>query len=58
MRQEEFDIRDLPSWKYFAWGPNYWSIFRNYEYKDSKFVDIIKDKIVIKKEVFEKLSGP
>lgn len=35
-----------------------WSIFRNYEYKDSQFMDTIKDKIVIKKEVFEKLSGP
>lgn len=35
-----------------------WSIFRNYEYKDSYFMNIIKDKIVIKKEVFEKLSGP
>jgi len=20
MRQKEFDVRDLPSWKYFAWG--------------------------------------
>ena len=35
-----------------------WSIFRNYEYKDSGFMDMIKDKIVIKKEMFEKLSGP
>ena len=35
-----------------------WSIFRNYEHSDSRFMDIIKDKIVIKKEVFEKLSGP
>lgn len=35
-----------------------WAIFRNYEYKDSRFINIIKDKIVIKKEVFEKLSGP
>jgi len=37
-----------------------WAIFRNYEYKDSRFIQIIKDKIVIKKEVFEdkKLSGP
>jgi hypothetical protein len=38
-----------------------WAIFRNYEFKDSRFFDIIKDKIVIKKEVFEKqekLSGP
>ena len=35
-----------------------WAIFRNYEYKDSHFMDIIKDKIVIKKEVFEKLSEP
>jgi hypothetical protein len=35
-----------------------WAIFRNYEYGDSSFMDIIKDKIVIKKEVFQKLSGP
>ncbi|HLD55077.1 MAG TPA: DUF3800 domain-containing protein [Candidatus Nanoarchaeia archaeon] len=35
-----------------------WSIFRNYENSDSRFMDIIKNKIVIKKEVFEKLSGP
>src|SRR3989344_7053066 len=35
-----------------------WAIFRNYEHKDSRFFDIIKDRIVIKKEVFEKLSGP
>lgn len=35
-----------------------WAIFRNYEYNDSKFMDKIKNKIVIKKEVFEKLSGP
>lgn len=35
-----------------------WSIFRNYEYKDSSFMDLIKDKIVIKKEMFEKISGP
>jgi len=35
-----------------------WAIFRNYEYKDSRFIDIIKDKIVIKKEMFQKLSGP
>jgi hypothetical protein len=35
-----------------------WAIFRNYEYNDSKFIEIIKDKIVIKKEVFQKLSGP
>jgi len=35
-----------------------WAIFRNYEYQDSEFFDIIKNKIVIKKEVFEKLSGP
>ena len=35
-----------------------WAIFRNYEYNDSHFMDIIKNKIVIKKEVFEKLSGP
>lgn len=31
-----------------------WSIFRNYEYKDSRFFEKIKDKIVIKKEVFNK----
>lgn len=30
-----------------------WAIFRNYEYKDSRFMNIIKDKIVIKKEVFQ-----
>ena len=35
-----------------------WAIFRNYEFKDSRFMNIIKDKIVIKKEVFEKLSRP
>ncbi len=35
-----------------------WAIFRNYEYKDSNFINIIKNKIVIKKEVFQKLSGP
>ncbi len=35
-----------------------WSIFRNYEYNDSRFMDIVKDKITIKKEMFEKLSGP
>ena len=36
-----------------------WAIFRNYEYKDSQFLDIIKDKIVIRKEVFQKeISGP
>lgn len=36
-----------------------WDIFRNYEYKDPQFMDIIKDKIVIKKEVFQReLSGP
>lgn len=35
-----------------------WAIFRNYEYEDSIFIDIIKNKIVIKKEVFQKLSGP
>lgn len=32
-----------------------WSIFRNYEHSDPSFMDIIKDKIVIKKELFEKL---
>lgn len=36
-----------------------WAIFRSYEHKDSRFIDIIKDKIVIKKEVFQKeSSGP
>ncbi len=31
-----------------------WAVFRNYEHKDSRFIEIIKDKIVIKKEVFQK----
>lgn len=31
-----------------------WAIFRNYEYKDSRFIEIIKERIVIKKEVFQK----
>jgi len=31
-----------------------WSIFRKYESEDSSFYDIIKDKISIKKEIFEK----
>lgn len=35
-----------------------WAIFRKYEHEDSRFFEIIKDKIVIKKEMFEKLSGP
>ncbi len=36
-----------------------WAIFRSYEYKDSRFLDIIKNKIVIKKEIFQKeISGP
>ena len=35
-----------------------WAVFRNYEYQDSRFIEIIKDKIVIKKEIFQKLSGP
>jgi len=39
-----------------------WAIFRNYEHKDSRFIDIIKNKIVIRKQVFEKeenrVSGP
>lgn len=35
-----------------------WAIFRNYEHSDSRFLDMIKDRIVIKKEVFQKLSGP
>jgi hypothetical protein len=30
-----------------------WAIFRNYEYNDSVYFDIIKSKITIKKEVFE-----
>ena len=35
-----------------------WAIFRNYEHQDSRFMEMIKDKIVLKKEVFQKLSGP
>jgi hypothetical protein len=35
-----------------------WAIFRNYEFNDPRFFEIIKNKIVIKKELFEKLSGP
>ena len=35
-----------------------WAIFRNYEHKDPSFLEIIKDKIVIKKEIFQKMSGP
>ncbi len=36
-----------------------WSIFRSYESKDNRFIDLIKNKIVIKKEVFEKITtGP
>ena len=35
-----------------------WAIFRNYEFQESRFMDIIKDKIVIRKEIFQKLSGP
>lgn len=35
-----------------------WAIFRAYEYKDSSFFDIIKNKIVIKKEVFNKEKYP
>ena len=31
-----------------------WAIFRNYEYKDNRFSELIKDKIVIKKEIFQK----
>jgi len=31
-----------------------WAIFRSYEHKDSRFIDIITNKIVIKKEVFQK----
>ena len=29
-----------------------WAIFRKYEHKDGSFFEIIKDKIVIKKELF------
>lgn len=36
-----------------------WAIFRSYEYNDPRFFELIKDKIVIKKEVFQKeSSGP
>lgn len=35
-----------------------WAIFRNYEHQDSRFMEMIQNKIVIKKEVFQKLSGP
>ncbi|MFA6022735.1 MAG: DUF3800 domain-containing protein [Candidatus Pacearchaeota archaeon] len=35
-----------------------WSIFRNYEYKDPRFMNIIKDKIVTKKEIFEVYPAP
>ena len=36
-----------------------WAIFRYYEYKESQYFDIIKDKITIKKEVFQNnVSGP
>ncbi|KKP30768.1 MAG: hypothetical protein UR15_C0001G0013 [Parcubacteria group bacterium GW2011_GWA2_31_28] len=36
-----------------------WAIFRSYEYGDLKFIDTIKNKIVIRKEVFQKeASGP
>ncbi len=31
-----------------------WAIFRKYEHKDEEFYSIIKDKIIIKKEVFAK----
>ncbi len=31
-----------------------WAIFRNYEHKDPTFIEIIKDRIVIKKEIFQK----
>ena len=31
-----------------------WAIFRNYEYKDPSFIEIINDKIVIRKEIFQK----
>ena len=35
-----------------------WAIFRNYEYQDPSFMELIKDKIVIKKEILQNLSGP
>jgi len=36
-----------------------WAVFRSYERKDARFINIIKDKIVIKKEIFQdKASGP
>ena len=35
-----------------------WAIFRSYEHKDFSFINVIKDKIVIKKEVFQKSTGP
>ena len=35
-----------------------WAIFRNYEHKDPNFIEIIKDKIVIKKEVFQNYLDP
>ncbi len=31
-----------------------WAIFRSYEQKDSRFIKIIKDKIVVKREIFKK----
>lgn len=31
-----------------------WAIFRDYEHKDNRFSEVIKDKIVIKKEIFQK----
>ena len=35
-----------------------WAIFRNYEHKDPTFMELIKNKIVIKKEVFQKEIHP
>ena len=35
-----------------------WAIFRNYEHKDPTFLEVIKDKIVIKKEIFQKEIHP
>jgi len=35
-----------------------WAIFRKYEHSDPSFFEIIKNKIVIKKEMFEKNPAP
>ena len=35
-----------------------WAIFRNYEHKDPSFIEVIKDKIVIKKEIFQEKIHP